>query len=275
MGAGGSGGKTDTAEKGRNSAIMIGAVAGGGFFGCFVPLIVLLLLVGVVIVCALGVIFWPLVLICKIFGCPSGGGGGDDTGDKVSEAYYSDGKGELNEASVPADYLEAIKDAGEECPQIGPIVIAAQIQQASGFNKDLIGPKGKKGISQLPPDKFEEYGEDDDDNDETSALDAEDSIMAQARYMCALAKDIEEMAKNNEVTGDRLDMTLAAYSLGSLDAVKKARGVPKDRDAKGYIVAVRSGFSLYSGAVKPPDGQPYPTPSPFPTSSSPGPGDDG
>ncbi|MFD7502286.1 transglycosylase SLT domain-containing protein [Streptomyces sp. NPDC059850] len=242
--------------------------AAGGTLGCLGCSLFLVLLFGTFVVAALGWIFWPLVLLCKIglLSCDANSGGGVDN-DKVVAAYNSDGRGALNEATVPSEYLAYVKEAGAQCPQIGPIVIAAQIQQESGFNASLVGPDGAKGISQMPPDKFTEFGEDDDDSGETSALNAEDSIMAQARYMCALAKDIDRLADNNEIRGDRLNMTLAAYELG-LDAVKQAKGVPKgDTRTGSYVVGVRSGFAMYSadgglpGATSPPSLSPRPTPS--------------
>ncbi|GAA4788396.1 lytic transglycosylase domain-containing protein [Streptomyces ziwulingensis] len=269
MGAGGTKKAQSSDGKGMNTALVV-AGAGAGYLGClFSPLILLLLLVGVIVVCAIGVIFWPLVIICQIFGCGGGGDGAHVDSDKVAEAFASDGKGELIEESVSADYFEYIRDAGKECDQIGPIVIAAQIQQESMFNASLVGPDGAEGISQLPPDKFDEFGEDDDDNDDTSALDAGDSIRAQGRYMCSLAEDIDTLIANNELRGkdlDRLDLTLAAYHVG-LDEVKKAKGVPAQGGAQNYIFGVRTSFGMYSGAVDLPEGETYPSVSPLPLDS--------
>lgn len=118
----------------------------------------------------------------------------------------------------------------------------------------------------MPPDKFTEFGEDSDDNGKTSALDAEDSITAQGKYLCDLAEDIDTLRADKEVEGDSLDLTLAAYDVG-LDAVKQAHGVPDTPRSKSYVSAIRSQFSVYSGAVKPPDGSPYPTGSGIPTTA--------
>jgi hypothetical protein len=266
----GAGGKSRTADKrGPNTAVVV-AGASAGFLGClFSPLIILILLVGVIVICAIGVIFWPLVLICQIFGCGGGGGGGGVDTDQVAEAFNGDGKGEVQEAAVPAAFLKYIQDAGEECDQIGPVVIAAQIQQESGFREQLIGPDGAKGISQLPPDKFDEYGEDDDDNDKTSALNAGDSIRAQGRYMCSLAKDIDRLIADGGVKDEEpnsLDLTLAAYHLG-LDEVRKAKGVPEYGGAQAYVFGIRTSFALYSGVVNYPEGSGYPSVSPLPLDS--------
>ncbi|MFD5627451.1 MULTISPECIES: transglycosylase SLT domain-containing protein [unclassified Streptomyces] len=265
------GGEESSSDAGKNTAYIAGGI-GIGVFGCIIgPLLFLLLLAGTIVMCALGWIFWPIVLLCEIGILPcdadSGGGGGVDT-DQIVAAFNSDGKAALKEGAVPDEYLSDIEDAGAECSQIGAIVIVSQIQAESQFNPKLVGLDGKEGISQLPPDKFKEFGEDDDDNDKTSALDASDSIMAQGRYMCSLAKEIDTLIANNEVKGNSLDMTLAAYTAG-LDAVKAAKGVPDTDKAQSYVVSVRSSFALYTDSVDlGEDDEEYPSLSPRPTPST-------
>jgi hypothetical protein len=259
-----------SADTGGGSQSGSAELAAGGsllFFGCLLPLLLLCVMAGTLVASALGYIFWPIMLLCKI-GIPicKSDSGSTTNSDVVIQAYQSDGKGQLNSQVVPSQYLTYVQDAGKECDQIGPVVIAAQIQQASGFDEKLVGPDGAEGISQLPPDKFKEFGEDSDGNGQTSALDAEDSIMAQARYMCSLAKDIDSLVANNEVKGDRLDMTLAAYKVG-LDSVKQAKGVPDDDRAQSYIISVRSGFSMYLSGTGLSGGSAYPSLSPRPMPS--------
>ncbi|MFG3253223.1 transglycosylase SLT domain-containing protein [Streptomyces sp. NPDC048172] len=268
-------------EEGKNTTVAVAGTAGGlTLVGCLLPLFAVILVFGGIMIVLSNTILLPLKIVCELGLCSTPDMDkffNKDDGDKLAEAFNGDGKGDLNKKAVPPDYVDAIKNAGKECPQIGPIVIAAQIHQASGFKEKQVGPDGAEGISQLPPDKFEEFGEDDDDNGETSALDAEDSIMAQARYMCSLAEDVDEIAENKrdkegkkvEVDDpERLDMTLSAYRLG-IEAVEKANGVPKDEDAKTYVASVRTWFSLYAGVIKVPDDKPYPTPTPVETSPAP------
>jgi len=215
-------------------------------------------------VCGIGFFMWPLVLFCDITNVCGSDSGGNGNGDKVAEAMDGDGRGELYSPTVPKDLLTTVREAGQVCSQIGPVVIASQIQQESGWNKKLVGTDGAEGISQVPPDKFKKWGEDEDDNDKTSGLDPEDSIMAQGRYMCSLAKQIDTLLDTKQVKGDPLDLTLAAYDIG-LDAIKGAKGIPKGSPANGYVMGVRSSFGLYSGAMKPPEGEDYPSLGPRPT----------
>ncbi|MEU9413145.1 transglycosylase SLT domain-containing protein [Streptomyces sp. NPDC048281] len=253
------GGKMDS------TSLAIG-LGGTGLLGCMGIVLAVIIIMGVVVECAIGVLLWPLVLICHIFGC-GGGGGAQVDQDAVVTAYKSDGTGPLEADSVPEDLLQVIRDAGNQCTQIGPIVIAAQIQQVSGWNRSLVGPNGREGISQMPPDKFTKFGEDRDDNGKTSALDPEDSIMAQGKYLCSLAGDVKQLLNDNAVTGNALDLTLAAYDVGE-EAIKQARGVPDTDQVQSYIAGIRGQFALYSGAIKPPDGSPYPTISAYPTLTS-------
>jgi len=250
------GGKMDS------TTLAIG-LGGTSLLGCMGMVLAVIIIIGVIVECAIGVLLWPLVLICHIFGC-GGGGGAQVDQDAVVRAYKSDGTGPLQAASVPKDLLQVIRDAGNRCTQIGPIVIASQIQQVSGWNTSLVGPDDRKGISQMPPDKFTKFGEDYDHNGKTSALDPKDSITAQGKYLCSLAGDVKQLLNDKAVTGNALDLTLAAYDVGE-EAVKQARGVPDTAQVQSYIAGIRSQFALYSGAIKPPAGSPYPTMSAYPT----------
>ncbi|MEV6811001.1 glycoside hydrolase family 19 protein, partial [Micromonospora sp. NPDC051296] len=118
-----------------------------------------------------------------------------------------------------------IRAAAKKCDLLTPVIIAAQIEYASGFDADKEGPQGRKGLSQLTPEVFDEYGEDDDDSGEASVLDAEDSIHAHARYFCHLADETRRLLKANEVVGDHLTLTLMAWDVG-LETVKAQGGMP-------------------------------------------------
>lgn len=252
---------------GPSTAVRNTAIAGVGC-GCLLsPLAVVGAVVVLIVFGGLGILLAPLIALILLFG-----GGGGDTSDYMEEGRevigiaQGDGQGELDASTVPEGLSEHIEEAGDVCDAIGPVVIAAQIEQESGFEESLVGENGEKGLSQLPPDIFERYGEDDDDNDEVSALDAADSIMAQGRYMCDLADEAQKMIDANEVTGTVLDLALAAYHVG-MDAVRDAGGLPSTQEAQSYVLGIRTRFALYQGIGTPP---PDPTPtSPGPTPTDP------
>jgi hypothetical protein len=167
-----------TEQRSSPVAVIISALGalGGGCLG----LLALVVATPVVLIfCGLGVLLAPIVALILLFG---GGGGShhdyDDMGDQAITAFQGDGKGALAPDSVPKDLRDTIEQAGGQCTRIGPIVIASQLEYASGFNSAMVGAHGEKGISQLPTAIFEKYGKDDDDNNKVSALDNKDSIMA-------------------------------------------------------------------------------------------------
>ncbi|MFJ4685186.1 transglycosylase SLT domain-containing protein [Streptomyces sp. NPDC091377] len=250
-------------EGGSSNAVRNGLIVAGGC-GCLAtPLVLIGGAVVVIIWGGFGVLLAPLIALIMLFG---GGGGStaenENTANEVMTIFQGDGKGELDTSTVPEDLAEPIQEAGELCDAIGPIVIASQLERESGFNASMVGPDGEEGISQLPPEIFDQYGEDDDDNDKTSAFDAEDSIMAQGRHMCALAEEAQKMVDADETDASVLDLTLAAYHVG-MDAVREAKGVPNTEGAQGYVAAIRAQFAKYSGVAAPPPGAtPGVTPSP-------------
>ncbi len=120
-----------------------------GVGGCvMIPLAVAGAVPLIIIFGGLGVLLAPLIALILLFG--GGGGSADnysgdnDTANQMLAVLQGDGKGELDTATVPSDLADPIQKAGEQCDAIGPIVIASQLEKASGFNSTLVGP-GRDG----------------------------------------------------------------------------------------------------------------------------------
>ncbi|QFZ71914.1 lytic transglycosylase domain-containing protein [Streptomyces fagopyri] len=270
-------------EGGAGSNAVMYGVAGAGVGGCvMIPIAVAGAVPLIIIFGGLGVLFAPLIALILLFG--GGGGSADDyssandTANQMVGVLQGDGKGELDTATVPTDLVDPIQKAGEQCDAIGPIVIASQLEKASGFNSTLVGPHGETGISQLTPDIFSKYGKDDDGNGTTQATDNKDSIMALSRYMCDLASQgqtlldngtvVKTTDRNGNTTNSVLDLSLAGYAIG-MDAVKAAKGVPQSNDALSYVLAIRAQFAKYQGIAAPPSGAtPGVTPTTAPTDTN-------
>ncbi|MEU4495962.1 transglycosylase SLT domain-containing protein [Streptomyces sp. NPDC023998] len=256
----GAGDQPDDSTKNANATKIALGAAGG--LGCLMsPALLLGGVIVIIIIGGFGVLLAPLIALILLFG---GGGGGSDPADdanQVVDVLQGDGKGELDPDQVPADLVEPIRNAGAICDVIGPIVIAAQIERESNFNPTLVGPDGSEGISQLPPAVFKTFGEDEDDNGKVSAFDAPDSIMAQGRYLCSLAKEVQGLLDSGQAIGSVLDLTLVAYDAG-VDAVRTAGGIPATNQSQGYVVGIRALFAKYQGlGAPPPSFSPTPTPS--------------
>ncbi|GAB3500677.1 hypothetical protein GCM10027575_00680 [Phytohabitans suffuscus] len=171
--------------------------------------------------------------------------GSSAPGEIITELAGGDGRGTFAGANVPDQKLvEPIVDAAQECDLLTPVIIAAQIEWASGFDPKWEGPDGGKGLSQLPPEVFGEFGEDDDENGEVSAFDPEDSIYAHARYFCHLAGEVKRLIDDNKVIGGHLTLTLMAWDMG-LEAVEAAGGMPIIY-LDSYPFLVRGLFAKYT-----------------------------
>lgn len=247
-----SSGSEGSGSGGTSTAVRNTAVASAGL-GCMLfPVAVGGGAVIVFIFGGLGVLLAPLIALILLFG--GGGGGGQPSGDDAAVSLLivqGDGKVDFEENTVSEDLTDPIEEAGQLCDPISAVVIAAQIETESGFDASKVGPDGKLGISQLPPKVFKQYGKDEDDNDETDALDAEDSILAQGRYMCELSDQVDQARDSGAVEGDHLDLVLAAYHIG-MDAVIAAKKVPATNDVQNYILSIRSKFPYYTGIGAPP-----------------------
>ncbi|MFF5143294.1 lytic transglycosylase domain-containing protein [Streptomyces sp. NPDC013157] len=262
MSSGSEEGTGDGAD-GAASAAVRNALAASGC-GCLLsPVVLLGGVIVIIVIGGFGVILAPLIALITAFG-GGGGGGGQPSADDLIAVFQGDGKGELDPAAVPADLVDPIQKAGALCDAIGPTVIAAQIERESNFNRTLVGPDGSQGISQLPPAVFARFGEDEDGNGKTSALDPADSILAQGRFLCDLAGQAQQLIDSGAANGSVLDLALVGYDRG-LDAVRQARGVPKTNEAQGYVAGVRALLAKYEGLVTPPPSTtspPAPPPAP-------------
>jgi hypothetical protein len=237
-------------SKGTGAAVKAVAAAGGA--GCLAsPVIALGAVVVIIVIGGFGVLLAPVIAIILFF--TGGGGGGGDQPDTdpatIVSTTQGDGKGDLAIDAVPdEDLVTPIQDAGALCPDIGPAVIAAQIERESGFDAAKTGPNGEQGISQLDPAVFARFGKDDDDSGEASALDPEDSILAQGRFLCSLVDQVEPVAADGEPLHDVLSLALAAYDVGA-DAVLAAKGVPNTNEAQSYVIGIRALLPKYLGLV--------------------------
>ncbi len=135
---------------------------------------------------------------------------------------------------VPREYRKAIKQAAKECPELTPRLLAAQIDQESGFNPDAVSKAGAEGIAQFIPDTWAVWGEDLDGDGVASPYNALEAIDAQARLMCFLVYE----ANTSDIDGDPVDLALAAYNAG-WSQVERYDGIPPFRETEAYVERIR------------------------------------
>ena len=137
-------------------------------------------------------------------------------------------------ANVPAEYEADVVRAGSICPVVTPSIIAAQIEQESNWNPKAGSSAGAQGIAQFMPGTWTTHGLDGDGDGKADILNPHDAIWSQGNYMCEIATQVETARKSGRLTGDTLQLTLAAYNAG-LGNVLKYGGIPPFTETTNYV----------------------------------------
>ncbi|MGW7281344.1 M23 family metallopeptidase [Streptomyces sp. NPDC054844] len=143
---------------------------------------------------------------------------------------------------IDPSYVPWLRKAASACTILEPSMLAAQIDQLSGWSDDTDALSGQKGIAAFTDTEWRIWGRDDDGNGHSSPRDPADAIMALGRQDCSLAEKVTGLRTEGRVNGDLVDLTLAAYSSGT-DAVTKAGRVPPT--AKTYLAEVEALLPRY------------------------------
>ncbi|OWA22693.1 peptidase [Streptomyces sp. CS159] len=143
---------------------------------------------------------------------------------------------------VDPSYIPWLRKAASGCAVLEPSVLAAQIDQLSGWSDDSDELSGQKGIAAFTDDEWRTWGKDDDGNGRSSPRDPADAIMALGRRDCSLAGKVTELRTEGRINGDLVELTLAAYAAGP-DAVTEAGRVPST--ARTYLDEVQALLPRY------------------------------
>ena len=199
---------------------------------------------------AVAIVIFPVVLFAAI---------GDSSGKGAASglALAQGGGGELRpDAPIPPQYVDWVVRAGHLCPEITPALIAAQIDQESGWNKDAVAHNppanggDAMGISQFQQATWNTWGADYDGDGTASPYDPEDAIMAQGRLMCDNIEWAKGKVGAGKISGDLIDLALAAYNCGR-GCVETSGGVPASGQAHDYPILIRGKLSKYAAAAPP------------------------
>ncbi|CAM5553686.1 Peptidoglycan DD-metalloendopeptidase family protein OS=Streptomyces tendae OX=1932 GN=GUR47_05730 PE=4 SV=1 [Streptomyces tendae] len=143
---------------------------------------------------------------------------------------------------IDPSYLPWLRKAASGCAVLRPSVLAAQIDQLSGWSDDSDELSGQKGIAAFTDDEWRTWGKDDDGNGRSSPRDPADAIMALGRRDCSLAEKVTELRTEGRINGELVELTLAAYAVGP-DAVTEAGKTPAA--AKTYLGEVQGLLPRY------------------------------
>ncbi|WP_020109778.1 transglycosylase family protein [Nocardia sp. 348MFTsu5.1] len=197
-------------------------------------------------------------------------GGGTSSSDECARDTHG-GEDNLAAGTVPTEFEPWYRRAGTLCRQISSALLAAQGKQESGFNPKAVSGSGAEGIAQFMPHTWPSYGQDDDGNGTASAFDPGDAIMAQGRYMCTIAAQVDGWIADGSVNenthpGGREALYLAAYNAGE-GAVQRNHGFPTDsadyiNQTKPYADTILATKRTYETQLSSTSAAPTPAPAP-------------
>ncbi len=181
----------------------------------------------------------------------------------------SPGVGALSVGGIPANYVPLIQQAGTVCPEFPAPVIAAQLQQESGFS-DPTSSTGAQGPSQMEPAAWATWG------NGGNVHNPADALPAQARFDCALAGQVKQAQAAGKIhsAASVTEMALGGYNAG-FGAVLASEGIPGNSQTQAYVPRImhlaRTTFST-AGTVAAPAPAPGGPAAPAPAAPGPGPG---
>ncbi|GAB1332294.1 M23 family metallopeptidase [Streptomyces sennicomposti] len=149
-------------------------------------------------------------------------------------------------SNVDGSFVPWLRRATADCAGVSPALLAAHIDQLSGWQDDSASLSGR-GIARFTDAGWKTWGRDDDGNGSSSPHDAVDAIMALGRQDCSLAEKVTALRTKGAVNGDVADLTLAAYAAG-VDEVGKAGKVPVA--ARAFVAGVRKRLPRYDALVR-------------------------
>ncbi|MFD7502281.1 NlpC/P60 family protein [Streptomyces sp. NPDC059850] len=164
--------------------------------------------------------------------------------------------GTLSAGHVPSEYVSWIEKAARTCPEVSAPLIAAQMEQESGWKPDAVSPVGAQGLSQFMPGTWATWGVDAAGKDGSPQPDGKadpftpgDAIMTQARYDCWL---VGKVGKTK--AGDPTRLMLAAYNAGP-GAVEQYGGVPPYPETQTYVATITQAMAKYTGGEPADEGE--------------------
>lgn len=168
---------------------------------------------------------------------------GDET--PAAAVVPSGGAGVLNTSAVPEAYRAALVAASSRCAGVSGPVLAAQLAAESGWNPAASSPAGARGIAQFMAATWATWGTDYSGDGVANIGDPADAIGSQADFMCHLREKVDAQLAAGVVTGDALQLTLAAYNAG-LGNVTKAGGLPAFTETQLYVQRILASIPTYT-----------------------------
>lgn len=133
-----------------------------------------------------------------------------------------------------AAYVAVLERAGGVCPEVTPALLAAQVEAESNWDPQATSGAGARGIAQFMPSTWASAGMDGDGDGHADITNPVDAIWSQGNYMCSTVTQVKALQHTGAVTGDTVELALAAYNAG-LGAVSAAHGMPSNAETRAYV----------------------------------------
>ncbi|MDI9941330.1 MULTISPECIES: NlpC/P60 family protein [Rhodococcus] len=151
-----------------------------------------------------------------------------------------------------------LRKAGAICEGIKPATLAALYAAENGFRYGPtapVSPSGALGPGQFMPGTWAIYGKDADEDGAADVLGIADPVMASGNLLCDMYEQIDVWKQQGRVSGDTLDLTIAAYNAGS-GAVLRSGGMPSgsadyENQTKPYVAKIRGSESSFAELLTP------------------------
>ncbi len=183
----------------------------------------------------LAVVSFPVLLVVLLVVLLSAG--------QAAQAALSIGAPDaLRHGAVPAAYEALVRQAGQTCPGITAPLLAAQLEAESGWDPQAVSPVGAQGLAQFMPGTWAGEGLDGNNDGRRDPFDPADAIASQASFMCKL---LAAVRTDRRLSGDPLDLALAAYNAG-LGAVQQHRAGPPYPETQNYVRRIRTLMATYA-----------------------------
>lgn len=156
-----------------------------------------------------------------------------ESGKKATKTNWNmfSQKAKSNHNNNKTDVLHSIIKVNSEKYGVDYSLIAAVIKVESNFNARSISKKGAKGLMQLMPATYRQYGV-------SNPFDPVQNVRAGTSFL----KDMIDQFK-------RIDMALAAYNAGP-GAIQKYKRIPPYDETRKYVKSVLYHYRKYKGKSK-------------------------
>ncbi|MFI6368302.1 peptidoglycan DD-metalloendopeptidase family protein [Nocardia sp. NPDC050630] len=144
----------------------------------------------------------------------------------------------VTSAAVPAAFLPWIAKAASTCPEVTQALLAAQLENESGFRTEAYNAtSGAVGPAQFLPKTWDQESVDGDGDGRRDPRSIPDAVMSQASYDCKLATVAKTALAEGNLHGDLTQLWLSMYNCGPGNTLASG-GVCRNPETVAYVANI-------------------------------------